>query len=280
MREPAYFARQREEKPELPEGACERVSGYGVMGLPFQSGHVLGLRRWTASSVGEGFTSIWHRNRDEEWTFYESARSDIACTRYFGAGVQRVRVGAIRLEWETPHRLRIRTADDAVDWTVEIGATPITRIMSAVGSAIPTAAWRWRPFLGAMGRVAGWDARRRHRAAHWPDIQRATLRRQSAPNLVRDRQSCPRGRPVHPCCGGAAPSCLMPLPEAGTCPNNLVRVSFCPGTGRPGCQPPPCTPPAPFCLDANQCANACGCASVSCGACPPASGRDVMCLCG
>ncbi len=156
MREPAYFARQREEKPELPEGACERVSGYGVMGLPFQSGHVLGLRRWTASSVGEGFTSIWHRNREGEWTFYESAPSDIACTRYFGAGVQRMRVGAIRLEWETPHRLRIRTADDAVDWTVEIGATPITRMMSAVGSAIPTAAWRWRPFLGAMGRVAGW----------------------------------------------------------------------------------------------------------------------------
>lgn len=158
VREPAYFARQREEKPELPEGACERVSGYGIMGLPFQSGHVLGLRRWTASSVGEGFTSIWHRNREGEWTFYESAASDIACTRYFGAGVQRVRVGAIRLEWETPHRLRMRTADDAVDWTVEIGATPITRMMSAVGSAIPTAAWRWRPFLGAMGRVAGWTA--------------------------------------------------------------------------------------------------------------------------
>ena len=85
---------------------------------------------------------------------------------------------------------------------------------------------------------------------------------------------------VHPCCGGAAPSCLMPLPEAGTCPNNLVKVSDCPGTGGPGCMPPPCTPPAPFCLDANQCPNACGCAPVSCGACPPASGRDVMCLCG
>ncbi len=82
---------------------------------------------------------------------------------------------------------------------------------------------------------------------------------------------------IHPCCGGAAPSCLMPLPEAGTCPSNLVRVSFCPGTGRPGCQPPPCTPPPPFCVDANQCADTCGCAS--CGTCPPASGRDVMCLC-
>lgn len=156
MREPAYFARQLEEKPKLPEGACERVSGYGVMGLPFQSGHVLGLRRWTASSVGEGFTSIWHRDPGGRWTFHESAPSAIACTRYFGAGVERQRLGAIGLTWETPYRLRIRTADDAVDWTVQIGSTPITRVMSAMGLAIPTAAWRWRPVLDAMGRAAGW----------------------------------------------------------------------------------------------------------------------------
>jgi hypothetical protein len=152
--QPAEFAHQLEASPKLPEGACERVSGYGVMGLPFQSGHVLGLRRWTASSIGGAFTSIWHRGPDGQWTFYES--TEIACTRYFGAGVARVRVGAIGLEWETPHRLRIRTADDAVDWTVEIGATPITRMMSAVGSAVPTAAWQWRPVLAAMGWIAGW----------------------------------------------------------------------------------------------------------------------------
>jgi hypothetical protein len=152
--QPADFAYELETNPKLPAGSCERVSGYGVMGLPFQSGHVLGLRRWTASSIGGGFTSIWHRAPDGKWTFYES--TEIACTRYFGAGVARVRVGAIGLEWETPHRLRIRTADDAVDWTVEIGSTPITRVMSAVGATVPTAAWQWRPVLAAMGWIAGW----------------------------------------------------------------------------------------------------------------------------
>lgn len=156
MREPAYFARQREEKPELPDGNGERVSGYGVMGLPFQSRHVLGLRRWTASSVGEAFTSIWHRSPEGRWTFYESAPCEVACTRYFGTAVERHRIGAILLEWETPHRLHIRAADGAVDWTVEIGATGTTRMMSSVGSALPDAAWRWPPMLGAMGRVAGW----------------------------------------------------------------------------------------------------------------------------
>jgi hypothetical protein len=156
VKEPAHFARQREEQPELPEGDCERVSGYGVMGLPFQSGDVLGLRRWTASSVGDAFTSIWHRNPEGRWTFYESAPCEVACTRYFGAAVDRHRIGAIQLEWETPHRLHIRTANAAVDWIVEIGSTPVTRMMSAVGSALPTATWRWSPVLRAMGQVAGW----------------------------------------------------------------------------------------------------------------------------
>lgn len=52
VREPAAFARQVEKHSQLPPAVCERVSGYGVMGLPFRSGHVLGLRRCTASSVG------------------------------------------------------------------------------------------------------------------------------------------------------------------------------------------------------------------------------------
>lgn len=75
VREPAEWARHVEERPQLPAAGCERVSGYGVMGLTFRSGHVLGLRRWTASSVGAGFTSIWHRDPDGRWTFYESVPS-------------------------------------------------------------------------------------------------------------------------------------------------------------------------------------------------------------
>ena len=154
MKEPAHFARQVEEHPQLPSGACERVSGYGVMGLPFASGHVLGLRRWTASSVGEPFTSIWHRDAQGRWTFYESA--DIACNRYFGAGVERVRIGGIRLEWKDDRRLRVYTLDhDGVDWSIEVGSTPITRALSLVGPILPMQAWRSRPVLSAMGAVAG-----------------------------------------------------------------------------------------------------------------------------
>lgn len=157
-REPAEFARQAEQNPQLPAASCERVSGYGVMGLPFSSGHILGLRRWTASSVGDGYTSIWHRDPAGRWTFYQSAPAEIACTRYFGAEVERIQTGPIALDWEGDRRLHVHTADSpAVDWRIELGSSPVTRLMSLVGSALPPAAWRSRPVLSAMGRVAGWS---------------------------------------------------------------------------------------------------------------------------
>jgi hypothetical protein len=155
MEAPAQFAQSVEDRPVLPPGDCERVSGYGVMGLPFVSGHILGLRRWTASSVGDRFTSIWHRSPTGRWTFYESTSCDVACTRYFGADVERVREGPIDLEWKAPNRLRVRTGDRSVDWEITMGATPVTRMMSTVGSIVPLAAWRSRPALGVIGAMAG-----------------------------------------------------------------------------------------------------------------------------
>jgi hypothetical protein len=160
VREPAEFARQVEEHPQLPPAACERVSGYGVMGLPFRSGHVLGLRRWTASSLGDGYTSIWHRDPAGRWTFYQSAPAELACTRYFGADVDRVQAGPIAVDWEGDRRLHVHTVDSpAVDWRIELGSSPVSRLMSLIGSALPMAAWRSRPVLSTMGRVAGHSLR-------------------------------------------------------------------------------------------------------------------------
>lgn len=155
MKAPAEYAKAAEDHPALPKGDCERVSGYGIMGLPFTSGHVLGLRRWTASSVGDRFTSIWHRDPTGAWTFYESAPCEVACSRYFGDGVERFEQMPIDLHWEAPAQLRIRTADGAVDWAVELEATARTRMMSGAGSVLPLAAWRSGPMLRAMGAVAG-----------------------------------------------------------------------------------------------------------------------------
>lgn len=65
--------------------------------------------------------------------------------------------GPIALDWQDERRLHIHTPDGAVEWTVELGSTPITRIMSVAGAALPLRAWRSRPVLAAMGRVASWS---------------------------------------------------------------------------------------------------------------------------
>ena len=54
MSSPKSLAESTEFGAELPPGNEERFSGYGVMGLPFASGHILSLRRFPASSLGEG----------------------------------------------------------------------------------------------------------------------------------------------------------------------------------------------------------------------------------
>jgi hypothetical protein len=76
--------RHIEEAPSLPAGKSERFAGYAVIGLPFRSGHVLALRRFPASSVGPGYTSIWHRDPRGSWTFYSTVPPEQSCSRYYG----------------------------------------------------------------------------------------------------------------------------------------------------------------------------------------------------
>jgi hypothetical protein len=61
VREPVEIVEDLEREAEIPPGAEERFFGYGVMGLPFRSGHVLGLRRFPASSIGPRYRSVGGR---------------------------------------------------------------------------------------------------------------------------------------------------------------------------------------------------------------------------
>jgi hypothetical protein len=123
------------------------------MGQPFASGHVLGLRRWTASSVGEQFTSIWHRDPNDVWRFYESAQPEFACSRWFGHGVQESTVVDIDISWDAPDVLRV-TSPQLLAWTLKLDSSPMTHVMSTVGRLLPLSAWRSSAMLKAMGVVA------------------------------------------------------------------------------------------------------------------------------
>ncbi len=141
--------------PWLPSGSEERFNGYGVMGLPFASGHVLAMRRFTSSSVGPGYTSVWHRTPNGDWTFYANVPPRQACTRFFGAIAADAVDTEIRITWSGPSHLNITMPAMQFSWDLEVGATTATRIMNAAGRLLPHTAWQSRTLLAVMGSVAG-----------------------------------------------------------------------------------------------------------------------------
>jgi hypothetical protein len=88
----------------MAPGRGERFFGYGVMGLPFASGYVLGLRRFTASSIGPGNTAIWLRRPQGAWSMWINTEPMKACR----ATSEASRSGSSR----HPSRSRGRTRSD------------------------------------------------------------------------------------------------------------------------------------------------------------------------
>ena len=72
IQNPRTAAAEVARTPILPSGADETVTGFGVMGLPFASGHYLALRDFPAASFlpgSSGYRSVWHRSPAGAWTF-------------------------------------------------------------------------------------------------------------------------------------------------------------------------------------------------------------------
>jgi hypothetical protein len=133
----------------IPSGPGDAFSGYGVIGLPFRSGHVLALLL-RASSLGPAYTSIWHRDPVDRWTFYSTVAPDCSCARYFGAQVHRNVVTPINLEWTTPWTLRVRIGVE-LTWQVTLHSSPMTRLFNTIAPLIPDRVWRMPAMLRGVG---------------------------------------------------------------------------------------------------------------------------------
>ena len=155
MKAPRSVVEQLEAAPSLPTGADERFNGYGVMGLPFSSGHILAMRRFSASSLGPGYTSVWHRTPAGEWVFYATVPPRQSCTRFFGILASDSMRTEISITWPAPFHLRVTIPAVSLDWEVGVGSTVATRLMNAAGRLLPRAAWHSSAVLAAMERVAG-----------------------------------------------------------------------------------------------------------------------------
>jgi hypothetical protein len=157
-----------ERRGQWPWPNHEYVRGWGVFGLPFDSGHVLALRVFPENDFSP-YRTIWHRAPDGGWSIYvDGPRLDTACPRYYAPACAHTGFARIDVEWTGPASLRISMDEPRLRWTLTARETPALRIMNAMSPLMPL--WTWRS--GALVRTRERLARR---FLHLGDIRMAGL---------------------------------------------------------------------------------------------------------
>ncbi|MEV5649486.1 hypothetical protein AB0L57_14660 [Nocardia sp. NPDC052254] len=142
------------DRPVLWPGTEERFAGYGIMGQPFDSGHLLALRHFPSTTIGAGYCSVWHRNPQGQWTFYATSPPRRSCSRYFATAAKSAVRVPIGIDWEGPYALRVRIPD-VLEWRMELVSTGFTRLFNLLGRHVPRAVWRSDRLQAIVGRVVG-----------------------------------------------------------------------------------------------------------------------------
>ena len=137
-----------------PVSGYEYVRGFGIYGLPFDTGHVLALRVFPENDFAP-YITIWHRTPDGTWSIYvDGPRHDTACPRYYGAAVDHVASSKITLTWLGPMELHVEMDGPDLDLTVELESSWRTTFMNAIGSRIPVSVWRVPEVARGLTRIA------------------------------------------------------------------------------------------------------------------------------
>jgi hypothetical protein len=145
----------RPQMGDAPWPGHEYVRGWGVFGLPFDSGHVLALRVFPQSSFGP-YRTLWHRDPAGSWSIYADARHvEHTCPRYYGPACDYVGAARIDLEWTGPRTLRVAMDEPALDWTVTAARSPLMGLLNPISAALPLSSWRPRALVRARERLAG-----------------------------------------------------------------------------------------------------------------------------
>ncbi|MCE5288428.1 MAG: hypothetical protein LLG14_04220 [Nocardiaceae bacterium] len=138
---------------EPPWPGYEYVRGWGVFGLPFDSGHVLALRVFPQNSFGP-YVTVWHRDPSGSWTiFVDNPHVEAACPRYYGQACDRVEEADIALNWQDG-TLTVTSTSAQLNWTVTPQVTAFLRAMNAVAPRMPLWTWRTKSLRRARELVA------------------------------------------------------------------------------------------------------------------------------
>ena len=134
---PAVMAAAIDRRIHPPNGAADRFSGHGILGLGFEGGDILAFRRVAVSSAGPPYVSVWHMAPSRTWTLYVDAPPEWTCARYFGAGFARVVEAEIELDWTGGHSLALAVPRHAIDWAVRMETGFGVRLAAALLRVTP-----------------------------------------------------------------------------------------------------------------------------------------------
>lgn len=138
----ARAASLRERRGEAPWPGHEYVRGWGVFGMPFDSGHVLALRVFPEGSFGPN-RALWHRDPEGRWSiYYDAPQPDVACPRYFGRACSTVAPARISVTWDGPRTLRVELDEPRLVWTLTARRSWVLGLLNPMMAAMPLASWR------------------------------------------------------------------------------------------------------------------------------------------
>lgn len=125
----------------------EYVKGWGVFGLPFESGHVLALRVFPENDFGS-YKSLWHSPPTGGWSIHvDGARLDTACPRYYGPACNHTGFAKIALAWTGPSTLRVTMDTPSLDWTLTASSTTLLDLLNVISATLPMVTWKPRSLV-------------------------------------------------------------------------------------------------------------------------------------
>ncbi|WP_152190219.1 hypothetical protein [Georgenia satyanarayanai] len=153
--DPRAAAHAAAERAATFDGQHEHFAGFGVMALPFSTGHVLALRCWPATTIGPPYASVSVRSPDGAWVIQTDAPPERSCPRYFSAAAAEIPAPQpIEVTWSGPGTLTV-TIEDELEWHLALRSTAATRLMSACAAAMSTRWWSDARVLSVMATAAG-----------------------------------------------------------------------------------------------------------------------------
>ena len=141
-------------RPPL-RGRREQFLGYGITGIAFTSGHIVALRRFTASSIGPPYTTIWVRDPHGRWVFHTNVEPRRSCPRYFGPLLHAARVDDIEVTWIGSSELYLAARDARLRLAIRFTADLRTRVMSSLMRVAPEGIWHDDAMTRRMGAAGG-----------------------------------------------------------------------------------------------------------------------------